>query len=72
MYSLMALGMGWFLGFAGGVSAVALAFWIGAAVGLLLIGLRGASMKTALPFAPFLILGLALNFIFHWNVFNLL
>jgi leader peptidase (prepilin peptidase)/N-methyltransferase len=68
----LALGMGWFLGFAGGVSAVALAFWIGAAVGLLLIGLRGASMKTALPFAPFLILGLALNFIFHWNVFNLL
>lgn len=69
----LALGMGWFLGFSGGVSAVVLAFWLGAlvAVGILVIqrcgphlcqflGLNIATrwhMKSEIPFAPFLIVG---------------
>lgn len=72
----LALGMGWFLGLAGGVSAVALGFWIGALVSItLLIVSKYAKNKikitrnTEIPFAPFLILGLALTFFFNFDFF---
>lgn len=83
----LALGIGFFLGIAKGVSAITIAFWIGAVVGLLLIFLqkilgvnhRGGlsfiskhiTMKTEIPFAPFLILGIALAFFFGFDVFGL-
>lgn len=72
----IALGIGWLLGVAEGVSAVVYAFWVGAAVSLMLVGFQrlwkrfsfgsqepstmetGLSMKSAVPFGPFLILGL--------------
>ncbi|MBI2120100.1 MAG: prepilin peptidase [Parcubacteria group bacterium] len=68
----LALGIGWFLGLRDGITAVILAFWIGAVFGLALIGLsklsrhaffrRHATMKSEIPFAPFLIAGLLLVF----------
>ncbi len=71
----LALGVGWLLGLRGGISAIILAFWIGAAVGLALIALtrlrpraKLVTIKSELPFAPFIILGLALNLFFHLNL----
>lgn len=60
------LGLGWLLGLTAGLTALMLAFWIGAGVGIALIVLQKRyTMKSELPFAPFLILGavasLALN-----------
>lgn len=72
----LALGMGWFLGIVGGVSAVALGFWAGAAVSvvLLLISKFGSTKikitrNTEIPFAPFLVLGLVLVFFFNFDFF---
>lgn len=45
------------LGWPNGLVAVALAFLSGAGVGVLAVVLRKQSMKTALPFGPFLIFG---------------
>jgi len=70
----LALGIGWFLGLKAGLTAIILAFWIGAIFGIMLIvfgklqktplfGHR-VSMKSEVPFAPFLILGLLLVFFF--------
>ena len=74
--SKLALGIGWFLGFSQGVSAVIIGFWIGAIVGLSMVGfaklgqskfapkfmlkfgLKNLTLKSEIPFAPFLILGL--------------
>ncbi len=59
------IGIGWLLGLSGGIAAVLLSFWIGAAASLLWLlalrvaGRRGASLKTALPFGPFLAIGTA-------------
>lgn len=54
----LALGIGWLLGIAQGYSAVVLAFWIGAIVGLFLLALtRRYGMKSQIPFGPFLVLG---------------
>lgn len=71
----LAVGIGWFLGLYGGISAILLAFWIGAlfGIGLMLISQLSSSkkaitMKTEVPFAPFLILGLWLVFFFDINV----
>jgi len=77
----LALGIGWFLGLALGGSAMVLSFWIGAVVGLLLIGLarlrvrfmHGArvSLKSEIPFGPFLILATLIVLFTHLNVFAL-
>jgi leader peptidase (prepilin peptidase)/N-methyltransferase len=71
----LALGIGFLLGPALGVSAVVLAFWIGAVAGVALIIVSRLSarygyvtMKSELPFAPFLILGLALTIFLNLNV----
>lgn len=70
----LALGIGWFLGLRAGVEALVLAFWIGAVFGLILIGLSKLrtyvffgshiTMKSEIPFAPFLILGLLVMFFY--------
>lgn len=74
----LALGMGWFLGVISGFSAVILGFWIGAAVSLALLSLqklnlRGKSLtiKSEIPFAPFLALGLLAVFFFGFDVIGL-
>ncbi len=55
----LALGIGWLLGLQGGVSAVILAFWIGAALGLIWMALTYGRFKrkVAIPFVPYLVLG---------------
>lgn len=78
----LALGIGWSLGFIQGVSAIIFGFWVGAIFGLALIflsrvlpalGLKSVpllvTMKTEIPFAPFLILGMAIVFFYSPNVF---
>ena len=74
----LALTVGLLLGPTRGISAMVLAFWLGAVVGLLLIILsrfagrsRSYTMKSELPFAPFIILGTALTFFAEINVFTL-
>lgn len=73
----LALGIGLLLGPVAGVSAVVLAFWIGAVAGVALIIISRLSarfgyvtMKSELPFAPFLIIGLALTIFLNLNVLN--
>jgi leader peptidase (prepilin peptidase)/N-methyltransferase len=78
----LSLGIGLALGFLSGLSAIIFGFWIGAVVGILLIvfskllpplRLKGSSiavtMKTEIPFAPFLILGAAIAFFSGLNAF---
>ena len=71
----LALGIGWMLGLGYGLSAIVLGFWIGAIVSLILLGLGrlkllaiGLTMKSEIPFAPFLILGLALVYFIRIDV----
>ena len=72
----LALGLGFFLGMIKVLSATVLSFWIGAIVGIILIILNkinGLSnkinMKSEIPFAPFLVLGAFLVFLFNFNFF---
>lgn len=55
----LALSIGLLLGAAQGFSALIIAFWAGAAwgIGLLLMRRRNITIKSELPFAPFLVLG---------------
>lgn len=67
------IGIGFLLGFSQGIAAIIIAFWIGAVASLiiLLFGRFKITMKTELPFAPFLILGTFLSFIYSIDVFSL-
>ena len=83
----LVLGVGLFLGFAHGFSAIILAFWIGAAVALILIGLLKISavygtdkfrhvlghisLKSEMPFGPFLVLGTLLSFFLEFDILSL-
>ena len=73
----LALGIGLLLDWQFGLSALALAFWLGAFVGLFLIAWgktqlwrrwKSYTMKSEVPFAPFLILGFWLVFFLSINV----
>ena len=71
----LAIGVGFLLGFSGGVFAIMLAFWIGAIVSLLLILLQKIkisklklSLKSEIPFAPFIILALFIQILTSWNI----
>lgn len=69
----LALGIGWLLGLANGYLALILAFWTGAMIGLTLLGVgrirqlslgsKKVTMKSEIPFGPFLILGTLLMFL---------
>jgi|SRR3989344_73479 len=64
------LGLGWFLGFSRALSAVAVAFWIGAIIGLyLIIFSKNYGMKSEIPFAFYLVFGAFLAFLFDLNLF---
>jgi prepilin signal peptidase PulO-like enzyme (type II secretory pathway) len=85
----LALGMGWFLGFILGLSAVVSAFWIGGVFSVLLLlgnkfpklipirsvglffGVKNPTMKSEVPFAPFLILATILVFLSQVDVLGL-
>lgn len=60
----LALGFGYMLGVSAGFAALILGFWIGAGVGIALLArrARGITMKSEVPFAPFLIAGIACAF----------
>lgn len=74
----LALGIGWFLGATLGGSAIMLAFWIGAAWALVIMGAqkvfyrakKGLSMKSEIPFGPFLILAVFIVYFIKVNFFD--
>jgi len=73
----LALSVGLILGFAQGLSALTLAFWIGAAVSLgvmlyfrLFRGVKKLTMKSEIPFAPFIILGAWISLIYQLDLFH--
>jgi len=74
----LALGIGWFLGATLGGSAIMLAFWIGAAWALAIIAIQkflsktknGLSMKSEIPFGPFLILAVFVVYFTGVNFFD--
>ncbi|MEK7613169.1 MAG: prepilin peptidase [Patescibacteria group bacterium] len=68
---VLELSLGWLLGLAVGFTALVLAFWSGAIVGtLLLLVKKRYTMKSEIPFAPFLILGAAVAHFFHVDFFS--
>ncbi len=75
----LAIGIGFLLGLAKGVSAIILGFWIAAGVSLILLGMRNftklklpfLTMKSEMPFAPFLVLGTILAYYFSPDLLSL-
>lgn len=74
----LALGIGWLLGFTYGVSAIIVSFWIGALVSIAIMLIynlkhhgKGITMKTEIPFAPFLILGTLFELYLHVDVIGI-
>lgn len=80
----LALPLGIIAGSAGALSMVVLSFWIGALISVSLLGMvwllkkgktvlhflpRTLTMKSEVPFAPFLILGFILAHFFHADIF---
>lgn len=66
----LALGLGWLLGFSKALSAVVVAFWTGAIIGLgLIIFRKGYGMKSEIPFALYLVFGALLAFLFDLRLF---
>src|SRR3989344_165028 len=69
----LSLGIGWLLGLTGGFYAVVLAFWIGAISGIILMMTSSRyKMKTEIPFAPYLILGTLLVFLFNFSFLQII
>ena len=70
----LAIGLGWLLGFSRAFSGVVVAFWLGAVVGISLVAFshKKHGMKSEIPFAPFLVLGALLAFIFELHLFGVL
>lgn len=68
----LAFGIGWFLGLTKGITAVIFSFWIAFIPSLMLLLLRRKSytMKSEIPFAPFLVLGTLVVYAFGLNLFN--
>lgn len=74
----LALGIGWLLGPSQGISALLVAFWSGAVIGILLVGIsrmRGLflpkkyfTLKSEIPFGPFLALGALISFLLNLTV----
>lgn len=73
----LVLSIGWLLGFINGLSAIIIGFWLGAlyGVGILIIqkilNKKGITMKSEIPFGPFLIIGTILMFFYPFDIFNL-
>lgn len=67
----LVISLGWLLGLSLSLSGVVLAFWIGAIVGLFLVifSNKKHGMKSEIPFAPFLVLGSLLVFLFELHLF---
>lgn len=75
----LAIGIGWFLGMSGGVSAILFGFWAGAIVGLASMAFQKVrraratmTMKSEVPFAPFLVAGIFAVSFFGFSAFTLI
>mgnify|MGYP001570046706 FL=1 len=68
------LGIGFLLGPSLGVSSLVYAFWIGALFSLFLLSMRGKefTMKSEIPFGPFIVLGTAIAYFLNLNIVTLL
>ncbi len=69
------LGIGWMMGLGMGFVSLIISFWIGGIFGifaLLFKHITKVNRKTEIPFAPFLILGMLITFLFNINLYNLL
>src|SRR3989344_4064624 len=67
---MLEAGLALLLGLTAGLTAFMLAFWGGAVVGIVLLCLpRGYTMKSEVPFAPFLIFGAACAYFLHVDLF---
>lgn len=79
------LGVGWFLGVSFGITAFILSFWIGAGVSLLFLfvgrltrirklnlRVKNLTIKTEIPFAPFIILSFFIVYFFEFNLISLI
>lgn len=64
----LAWGIGWLSGFSGGISAIVFAFWTAFLPSLILLLLprKGFTMKSEIPFAPFLVIGAFI--VYAWGV----
>lgn len=69
----LAVGIGWFLGLLNGITGIIFGFWIGAAVGIILLFLKRKrfTMKSELPFAPFLVLGMLVAYLLPIDLLGL-
>lgn len=80
----LVIGIGFLLGFAEGVSALALSFWIGAIVSLAFMSIQKViprlplkrsfshlTMKSEVPFAPFLVIGTVIVFMTRIDLLSL-
>lgn len=67
------LGIGWLFGLAPALCAIILSFWIGTIVSLIamLFTKKKMNMKTEIPFAPFIIIGAFITFLFNLDIFSL-
>lgn len=67
----LVLGIGFFLGFAKTLTALLFAFWVGALVGIFLLFFfpRQTTMKSEIPFAPFLVFGTLLSYFVSFTLF---
>jgi leader peptidase (prepilin peptidase)/N-methyltransferase len=69
--SLLELGLGTLLGLSLGLTGLVLSFWSGAAVGILLLLLsKRYTMRSEIPFAPFLIFGAGVAHLLHVDFFH--
>lgn len=68
------IGMGWYLGLSAGSVAILFSFWIGAIIAILLLLFKGTrfTMKSEIPFGPFLILGTLIVFLWNLDLVTLL
>jgi len=66
----LAFFMGLFLGFPKIITALFLAFFIGAVVGVILIFSGKKSLKSEIPFGPFLVIGTFLALFFEHEIIN--
>lgn len=67
------LSLGWLLGPTLGLTALMLGVWSGAIVGIILATIsKRYTIKSEIPFAPFLALGAGLVFFFHVDFFSLI
>lgn len=65
----LAVGLGWLLGPSRLLSGAVLSFWAGAVLGIILVAVsKKYKMRSELPFAPYLVLGAFLAFLFELHI----